>query len=361
MNNLVENIKDIIIQTATPQGIGNGFYLSDYKLIITNLSLTYGANEVVISAKHVPKTMAKVLFTDSVFDLAFIKAPESILLSDVKFAKKESIKKDDELKRITQFYGSPLRLDTAVITNIATNKQNIDYLQYSIDKSATNKGGLLINRDNEIVGFNSFFSADEKRYYALPVHLLKQTLDEFKELSGKTAFRCPGCKQIIEQTGIKQQNCPICKAKIPDPISLGTKYEPTPTGLKIEEIIRKLNYEVAISRAGLNTWEIEEGSTVIRVRHDTDNQFIVADAVLCKIPDKNKSGIYEYLLKENNYLKGLSFKLKDESIILSMPHILESDFHVNSASRQFKELFNKADDYDDILIEMGAVSLNDED
>ena len=129
---------------------------------------------------------------------------------------------------------------------------------------------------------------------------------------------------------------------------------------KIEEVISKLNYEVAISRMAYNYWEIDEGSALICIKYNEKERFINAYAVLCKLPEQNIGTIYEYLLKENNYLKGLSFSVVGEEVLLSMMHISEQDLHVNSAVRLFKSLFNKADDYDDILIEMGAISLNGE-
>lgn len=362
MNKLSNNIKDIIIQTATPYGIGNGFYLLDYKLIIAYLSLMKGAKDVVISGKHVPKTMAKVIFTDPVLGLVFIKAPESILLPGIKFAPMETCREGDKLKLVTQFYKQGLTMDIVNLEKKSISINDIDLLQYTGKIDCMNKGGLLLDENDKLVGIDSYkFSKDKKQQYALPADLLKQTLDEYIALGYKPALRCPSCKQIIILKSIENGNCPNCKAGISETIISGLKYAPTPIGKKVEEIISRLNYEVVISRIGLNSWEIEEGSTEIRVRHDIENNFIIADAVLCKIPMKNKSSIYEYLLKENNYLKGLSFKLQAENIILSMAHISGNDFHVPSASRQFKELFNKADDYDDILIEMGAVPLNGED
>jgi len=289
---LYNEFKNVLIQIATPWSTGTGFYVNDYNIVVTSFHATRGAREMVISGKLFPKTMARLLYADSANKLAFVEAPEGVLLPKVDLAN--------------------------------------------------------INLFNENQGFN--FSLE----------YLKKALDKYQQYKGKFVMVCSNCSTFITKENIIDFCCPDCGTKVPIDVFNGKKYKPSPTGKKIEEIIRKLNYEVPIARIGKDFWEIEEGSALICIKHDVDNRYVKAYAVLCKLPKENIGSIYEYLLKENNYLKGLSFSVIKNEILLSMMHISEEDLHINSAIRLFKTLFNKADDYDDILIEMGASPLDSE-
>ncbi len=210
----------------------------------------------------------------------------------------------------------------------------------------------------DIEDINLFTESGESPEYTFELDSLKKALDKYKQYTGVFVLACSNCSAFITEENINDYCCPDCGAQVSREVFDGKKYEPSSTGVKIEEIIRKLNYEVAIARIDQNYWEIDEGSALICVKNDVDEQFVKAYAVLCKLPKEKTGSIYEYLLKENNYLKGLSFSVVGEEVILSVMHISEEDLHVNSAVRLFKSLFNKADDYDDILIEMGAIPLH---
>ena len=361
MSELYSDIKNAIIQIATPFGIGTGFYLHDYKLIVTNLHLTSGLNEVVIKGNHFPKTMASVIYRDHIYDLAFIEAAESVLLAKLKLGNIDSINEGDSVTAIGQAFGSEFSATKSVIKKLRVNIEAKDFIQIEASINSQNNGGLLINEKNEIIGVNNFNMTEGKvPGCALSVNHLKKTLEEYKPLLGKFALRCNSCSNIITDENIENYTCKKCGTKIEKEDFDGKKYSPPPGCEKIEEIIRKLNYEVPIARIGQNYWEIEEGSALICINYDAENKYIKAYAVLCKLPRNNIGSIYEYLLKENNYLKGLSFSVLNQEILLSMMYISEEDLHVHSAIRLFKSLFNKADDYDDILIEMGAVPLQEE-
>lgn len=360
MSELYSDFKNAIIQIATPWGTGTGFYLYDYNLIVTNLNVTHGAKEMIISGNHFPKTMTKLLYADPMYDLAFIEAPESVLLSKVKLGNIALLNEGDPVTAIGQPYGLSFTVTKGVISKVKGNRHGKDFIQIDAAINSGNSGGPLINEKNEIVGVNSSIADGEKLGFALPVDYLKQALDEYVQYADKFVLRCTSCSNIITEENIENYYCPDCGTQIHKEVFDGKKYIPSSAGEKIEEIIAKLNYEVSIARVGQNFWEIEDGSAIIHINYDVDSRYVKAYAVLCKLPKENIGSIYEYLLKENNYLKGLSFSVVQQDILLSMMHIFEEDLHVHSAVRLFKSLFNKADDYDDILIEMGAIPLHDE-
>ncbi|OQY02045.1 MAG: hypothetical protein B6I20_07255 [Bacteroidetes bacterium 4572_117] len=360
MSKLQESFKNTIIRIAGPWGRGTGFYLSDYKLIVTNLHITGKAKQMVISGAYFPKTITRLLYSDPIHDLAFIAAPESVLLTGLILANTDSLIVGDKITTIGHSHGSNFNARKNTVTKIQRSKTGQELIYIDAKTNNENFGGALVNENNELVGINCF--ADDKNGgIALPVSYIKQALDEYSGIYGQFAFRCPSCSNIITEINTEAYTCPKCGGLIPKEDVDGKRYMPSAIGEKIEEIIRKLNYEVEISRVGQNLWEIEEGSALIRIVHDVKNKYVIANTILCKLPHENNGSIYEYLLKENNYLKSLSFSIIQQNIILSLSYIYENDLHVHTATSLFKTLFDKADDYDDILIEMGALPLFDED
>ena len=60
---IINLFQPILVQIATPQGTGTGFYLRDYNLIITNNHVVQNNSEVVINGKLISECMSTVYFT----------------------------------------------------------------------------------------------------------------------------------------------------------------------------------------------------------------------------------------------------------------------------------------------------------
>ncbi len=362
MHDFYEKFKDAVIQIATPWGSGTGFYLYENDLIVTNRHVTNGAREVVISGSNFSKTISKVMFSDPSFDLAFLEAPSNINLAKITLGEIEKVNDGDEIIAIGHPYGLKFTATRGIVSKAKRNWNGKDYIQIDAAINPGNSGGPLIDEEDKVIGVNTFIVTEGANLgFALPVNSLKQSLNDYKNYIGQYAVRCVSCSNIITHDQITTYYCPSCGEPIPKEEFDGKKYVPSSAGKKIEEIITKLNYDVRIARVGHNFWEIEEGSANIRVFYNQETAHVLAYALLCKLPKENISAIYEYLLKENNYLKGLSFSTIQQDIVLSMMHIYEEDLHIETGAHLLKSLINKADDYDDILIDMGALPLNHND
>lgn len=75
MNDFVETYRNVIIQIATPNSTGTGFYLRDRGLIVTNHHVAEGNRVVVIEGAKFGKQLAKVHYADQKYDLAFLEGP----------------------------------------------------------------------------------------------------------------------------------------------------------------------------------------------------------------------------------------------------------------------------------------------
>ena len=362
MNRHYDNFKNAIIQIATPWGSGTGFYLYEHNLIITNRHVVDGAFEVVISGNNFPKSISRLLYSDPLYDLAFIEPPIGINASRISMGNSDNVNEGDPIIAIGHPYGLKFTATQGIISKARRNWNGTDYIQIDAAINPGNSGGPLINSEQKIIGINTFIIADGINLgFALPVNSLQQSLKDYEPFKGIFAVRCPSCSNVTPRDKVHNYYCPSCGDKMAKDELDGKKYIPSTTGEKIEDIISKLNYDVRITRIGYNFWEIEEGSAIIRIVYDEESNYVLAYAVLCQLPKQNIGHIYEYMLKENNYLKGLSFSVIQQDIILSMMHIYEDDLHVETGVQLFKSLFRKADDYDDILIDMGAIPLNNED
>ncbi len=352
------NIKSILIKIASPQVSSTGFVLPQYNLIITALTNIYGNKQVLISGKRFPRTLAKVLFTDPINNIACIEVPAGVLFPKIKTGDTGKLHENQIVLAMNFLFADDFNLYNAKV--LEAGKDNyLKLIASNLECENIIPGTALLNEQLELLGM-IVNRVDNEICTALPLNNILKSIDEYSTSGKNQATRCKGCKKILSITELENSACPNCQSPVDEYLIKEKEHEPVPTAKKLEEIIKKLNYETAISRIGKNYWEIEEGSALIRIAFDESSGYIKANAVLCKLPDEEKNNIYEYLLMENNYLKGLSFSIQQENIVLAMMQIHETDLHIKTAVKLFKYLFYKADDYDDTLIEMGAVPLQDE-
>ena len=78
MKESINRYRDILIQIATPYSTGTGFYLKEFDIIVTNEHVIRDNREVIIGGKGFSKRLAKVIYTDLKYDLAFLEAPQDI-------------------------------------------------------------------------------------------------------------------------------------------------------------------------------------------------------------------------------------------------------------------------------------------
>jgi serine protease Do len=132
-------------------------------------------------------------------------------------------------------------------------------------------------------------------------------------------------------------------------------YEPIGISRIIESMLTSLGFEVELSRRGPKNWQITHGSAHINISYNAMNGLNICDAYLCELPLQGISEIYNYLLRQNNEIEGFCFSIKDQDIILSLL-IYDQYLNQETGVKLFKELFDKADYYDNILVEnYGAV------
>jgi serine protease Do len=361
MENTIDLYKNAIIQIATPWGTGTGFYISDYNLIATNRHVIEGTIEPVINAKNFKKSITKIMFTDAVYDLAFLEVPEGKELDKVPLGSSLNIHEGQQIMAIGHPYGLKFTATQGIISKSKRLWNGTDYIQIDAAINPGNSGGPLINDKNEVIGVNTFIISEGSNLgFALPVDLLKESLKDFESGGRKIATRCTACKSIIAKDDIYDNYCPVCGQKINEFEFINKPYIPSTGGKKIEDIIEAMGFDIRLTRSGLDFWTIEEGSAKIKISYDYYSRYILAWTELCKLPKTNIAEIYEFLLRENDKLDGLAFSVIDQDIVITAMRIYDEDLVFESGKLLLERLIKKSDEYDNILTQMGAIALTEE-
>jgi serine protease Do len=352
MQSIIEQYQKAIIQIATPTGTGTGFYLKEFDLIVTNDHVVGANAEVTVAGKAFEKAFSRVWYTDKKHDLAFLEAPKNIELPEIKLGRYEDMKDGDEVIAIGHPYGLNYTATQGVISKVDRIREGLKFIQIDAAINPGNSGGPLVNEKGEIIGVNSFIvRGGDNLGFALPVSYLREALVMYYQHKGQTSTRCFSCGYLVTPTNIDSgKYCPSCGAEVALPQIPETETQPVGAAKTVEDILKELGKNVRLAREGANTWSVKEGSAKIRITYNAENFFISGDAFLCQMPaDISKiKQLYQYLLEENYRTQNLVLSCVKQDIVLScLMYDLDMNKEIGAAT--FRNLFQKADYYDDFL------------
>jgi serine protease Do len=226
---------------------------------------------------------------------------------------------------------------------------DINYIQHDAALNPGNSGGPLLDMEGNVIGVNTFIIRDGNNIgFSLPARYVQPTLDDFVKQCCSDGVRCHSCGNVVFDNTIEGEYCPHCGTKI----QLPSKVEPyNPVGVTktVEDLLEKLGYNVPLSRIGPNHWEVERGSAKIYLTYHQKTGLITGDAYLCTLPKQQIKPLYTYLMKENYGLSNMGFSIRGNDIILSLL-IYDQYLNLETGEKLFGYLFEKADHYDDILV-----------
>ena len=343
---ILETYIENIIQIMTPYGSGTGFIIDD--LIITNSHVVSGLKEVVIRSKKIKRSIAKVVYDDAYYDLAFIKFDFEKPANPLKLSSK-IVENGDTTIAIGHPYGLNYSATEGIVSKASRLYSELEYIQIDAAINPGNSGGPLLNTDGEVIGVNTFIIQNSNNLgFALPYFYVQEALKSYKKLKSENIIKCPSCKNLIAEKNIRNDYCPKCGIKLEIARLRRKGYNPTGSTKLLEEILESLNINVTLSRRSQASWRIDYGTARIDINY-YDNGIIIGDSKLCIIPKENISDIYDYLLNENEELSYLRFSINENSIYLSYL-IVDSSLTFEEGRVAIERLFKKADEYDDILI-----------
>jgi serine protease Do len=350
MKDIIDLYRNVVIQIATPYSTGTGFYLKNPNLIVTNEHVVRDNAEVVVDGGGFKKQLVQVIYIDSKYDIAFLEPPYNAELPEVALGTNKILYEGDSVLAI----GHPLGLKYSATNGIVSNTRHeiggILYIQHDAALSPGNSGGPLVSNDGEVVGINTFIMRDGNSIgFSLPVRYLSDTIQEFVAIGKKRGVRCSSCSNLVFEDTVENGYCPHCGAKI-QLLPKANDFEPMGIAKTIEEIIANAGHNVRLARVGSNKWEIDQGSAKIQISYHEKTGLITGDAYLCILPKENIKSLYEYLLRQNYKTEGLTFSIREQDVILSLL-IFDRYFNADTGFQLFQHLFEKADYYDNILVE----------
>jgi serine protease Do len=342
-----------VIQIATPNSTGTGFYLKEFDIIVSNHHVVKDFARVTIKTQKFRKELAEVLFVDTKYDLAFIQAPKWDELPKLELGNYDDLHDGDQVMAIGHPYGLNYSTSRGVVSRRDRVMKGLKYIQTDTAINPGNSGGPLVNMKGEIIGVNTFIiRGGDNLGFALPSLYLKEAIEQYMPQKGVYVERCPSCSFMVTEDNIEDDKfCPNCGAEIDiSTVQVSDEIKLTGVAKTIEEILQDLKLNVQIARIGQNNWEVEEGSATIKIRFNPENLFVTCDAFLCQLPKDNIGDLYEFLLTENKKMKYTLFSIYGNDIVIGSV-FYETDIERTLGQKIFKSVFEEADKYQKLLIE----------
>ncbi|MEM9921813.1 MAG: serine protease [Bacteroidota bacterium] len=350
MSDLVDLFAKVVVQIATPYSTGTGFCLKKHGLIVTSDHLVRDNREVVVEGKYIDRQLVRVMYSDPQYDLAFLELPDSDSIPAILLGQAERLEEGSKLTAFGFPFSNQFVAKQGQVVKYPTLQHDAEYIEHDAATEAVNSGGPVANAAGLIVGVNTFASWEEdKSGLAISEKYLREAIMDYRSGGGEVGVRCYNCGKVVFESTDLRTYCPGCQTPLSLPSS-SQVFEPEGVGKSIEVLLAENGYDIALSRIGPNNWEIREGSARIDISYYEKTGLIVGDAYLCSLPPDPSKPLYEFLLKQNYRTQGLAFSVKGRDIVLSLL-IYDRYLNAGTAAQLFKHLFERADYFDNILVE----------
>ena len=350
---LIEKYQSIVVQIATATGSGTGFYLPQAALVVTNHHVVKDGWTATIKGKYLEKQIGTVVFTHPRWDLAFIHLENVPEIEDNLLPDNFDLRDGDAVIAIGHPFGLNYTATQGVVSRLDRVQNGLNYIQTDTAINPGNSGGPLINLRGHIIGVNTFIIQNADNLgFALPVKYVIEALNSYMPNYGTQITCCPACNALVHSGNVDMEKyCPECGTEVQLPSKEeALAQEGGNMAATIEAALELLGCPKELCRNGANAWAIEQGSANINIIYQPDRYAVFLDASMGRLPKENIKPLYEYLLRENNNTEQHYFFTVQENIYLSAV-ILNMDISAEECADIFTDIFNKADDYDDILME----------
>jgi len=176
------------IDPGTRVSLGSGFIISADGYVLTNNHVVEGADQVVVRLSDRRELDAKVIGTDSEYDIALLKLSAGNLPT-VAVGDSSRLKPGQWVVAI----GSPFNFDHSVTHGVVSyvgrgfggaDQQYVPFIQTDVPINRGNSGGPLFNLDGQVVGINSqIFSNTGSSVgisFAIPINIAMSAVDQLK-------------------------------------------------------------------------------------------------------------------------------------------------------------------------------------
>ena len=342
--------QNVIFRVSTPYSQGIGFKVDGYDWILTNENLVRGNHSVVVEDLSGQISYAKIIYIDPLLDVALLKLPFENVEGGFQLSEQIDFEKGMPIHSLG-IQGSKVIVRSGQVLETVFPKERWEYIVHDAVMAYENTGGPVVDNNGLLISMNNYgMENDSKQSTSLPILGIT---DVFEKLVGKDDMewvRCYNCRTFLsEKVALETQACTVCEEYVEFPKNI-EPYETVGVAKTIESMIEQAGFHVGFSRKGANSWLVKSGSASISLNYHERSGMITGDAILCKLPANKRQSILEYLLRENEKLKYLSFSVEQDSVVLSLilnEHSLNDEQGLNN----LMDLFSKADTFDNILVE----------
>jgi serine protease Do len=169
--------------------LGSGFIISSDGYIITNNHVVDGADTVTVRLQDRRTLTAKVVGTDSTYDIALLKVSAGGSLPAVSIGDSQLLKPGEWVLAIGSPFGFDYTVTQGIVSAVGRNLGNRDqpatsFIQTDVPINRGNSGGPLFNLQGQVVGVNSQIYSSTGGYqgvaFSIPIDLAMNVVEQLK-------------------------------------------------------------------------------------------------------------------------------------------------------------------------------------
>jgi serine protease Do len=169
--------------------LGSGFIISSDGYVITNNHVVDGADTVTVRLQDRRTLTAKVVGTDSTYDIALLKVTAGGNLPAVTIGDSQTLKPGQWVLAIGSPFGFDYTVTQGIVSAVGRNLGSQDqpatsFIQTDVPINRGNSGGPLFNLQGQVVGVNSQIYSSSGGYqgvaFSIPIDLAMNVVDQLR-------------------------------------------------------------------------------------------------------------------------------------------------------------------------------------
>nr|WP_225737428.1 DegQ family serine endoprotease [Dyella acidiphila] len=276
--------------------LGSGFIISNDGYIITNNHVVDDADTVTVRLQDHRTLTAKVVGTDSTYDIALLKVSAGGNLPAVSIGDSQQLKPGQWVLAIGSPFGFDYTVTQGIVSAVGRNLGSRDqpatsFIQTDVPINRGNSGGPLFNLQGQVVGVNSQIYSSTGGYqgvaFSIPIDLAMNVVDQLKTKGYVTRGQLGVEVKPVDDDVVKALKLGSSKGALVVTVSPGTAAQKA--GLQSGDIILSFNGHAIEQGADLPPLvSMTKPGTTVPVQVWRDGQSKTIEATIGAMPrDKN--------------------------------------------------------------------------
>src|ERR1700730_1915900 len=206
-------------------GLGSGVIIDKRGLVLTNLHVVKGADEILIRLSDKREYRGQIMGTDPKTDLAVVKFQPDHEVTVATLGNSDALRVGEWAIAI----GNPFGLDQTVTVGVisATGRSDVgiatyeNFIQTDASINPGNSGGPLVNLRGQVIGVNAaIVAAGQGIGFAIPINMVKRVVDQLVD-KGKVVRGWLGLSlqelspELIDSLGVSDKRGALVSSAMP--------------------------------------------------------------------------------------------------------------------------------------------------